>query len=632
MRHTVYLQLPQPLQIGEIYTLSFRDQPWESVTFTHEPRQQRSEAIHVSQVGFRPADPVKVGFLSTWMGSGEGLDYSEGMPFWLIDERNDEVVYKGETRLSVAAETFEDPYRNYNQTDVYALDFHDFQGNGKYRLCVATVGCSFSFSVQNSVWQDPFKISVRGLYHQRSGVRIGPPYTDYARPRAFHPRDGLKVYQSRAQLMDTNMGIGNEDVFEALVTQVSQQTVPDAWGGYFDAGDWDRRIQHLSVARSLLELAELFPEKMASVNLNIPESNNRLPDVVDEALWSVDFFRRLQKPGGGIPGGVESAAHPKFGEASWQESLQVMAYAPDIWSTYQYAATAAQAAHVLSSFNPDQAATYQESALQAMYYAERQLPHAPEAGWPFQVDDARNLAALWLWRLTAKSRWHQLFLETTAFTEETQRLARWEKFEQTDAAFLYARLVQEGVDSTVQANARLAFARQADRMAELTTQTGFQWTKEDLRAPVGWGISLGSPGESMTLVRAHYLEQDSRYLEATLRATQFPLGANPDNLVYTTGLGERSPQNPLIADQRILGVAPPPGITLYGPIDLSRPRYSNYWFTKRVLNDRMFPEPNAWPTAEAYVDVHLNVAMTEFTVFQSIGPSAYVWGYLAAQD
>ena len=632
MRHTLYLKLPRPLKVGETYELSFKGQPLESVTFTYNPQRQRSEAVHVSQIGFRPGDSVKVGFLSTWMGNGGGLDYRDGIPFWLINDRNNKVVYEGRSRLSVAAETPEDPYRNYNLTDVYALDFHDFKGKGRYRLCVESVGCSFSFPIQNSVWQLPFETAVRGLYHQRSGIKIGPPYTNYQRPRAFNPRDGMRVYQSQAKLVDTNMGIGDQDVFDALVAGVSRQTLPDAWGGYFDAGDWDRRIQHLAVARSLLELAELFPEKMAAINLNIPESNNRLPDIVDEALWPIDLFQRLQKPGGGIPGGIESAAHPKLGEASWQESLQVMAYAPDMWSTYQYAATAAQAASVLQNLNAKKADAYQESALRAMFYAERQYSGAPKKEQLFQVSDARNLAALELWRLTGQNRWHRLFLETTAFTTEDQRLARWGKFNQTDAAFLYARLNQEGVDPIVQANARQALLQQANRIGELTTQTGFQWAKEDPRAPVGWGISLGSPGEAITLLRAHYLEQDSCYFEAALRATQFPLGANPDNLVYTTGLGKRNPQNPLIPDQRILGVKPPPGITLYGPIDLSRPSYTNYWFTKRVLKGHMFPEPAAWPTAEVYVDVHLNVAMTEFTVFQSMGPAAYVWGYLATQN
>ncbi|MEM9003854.1 MAG: hypothetical protein AAGE59_10050, partial [Cyanobacteria bacterium P01_F01_bin.86] len=102
-------------------------------------------------------------------------------------------------------------------------------------------------------------------------------------------------------------------------------------------------------------------------------------------------------------------------------------------------------------------------------------------------------------------------------------------------------------------------------------------------------------------------------------------------LFYTTGLGNRSPRHPLIVDQRILGVAPPPGITLYGPLDLSKPNYKNYWFVKRMLRGHIFPEAAAWPTTEVYVDVHLNVAMTEFTVFQTMGPAAYVWGYLSAQ-
>lgn len=368
---------------------------------------------------------------------------------------------------------------------------------------------------------------------------------------------------------------------------------------------------------------------MAAVDLNIPESQNHLPDVVDEALWGVDVFRRLQTGDGAIRGGIESAGHPRLGEASWQESQLVMAYAPDVWSSYQYAAVAAQAAYLLQALDAQLAKVYQDSALKAMNYAEQTYSDAPAAGWSFQVTDVRNLAALELWRLTGSDRWHQLFLATTAFQDNT-KIFKSGQYDQTDAAFLYSGLEHEDIDLIVQSKAREGLLSQADKIAALTSQTGFQWTKEDPKAPVGWGVSFGSPREAVTLLRAHYLNQDRRYLEAALRATQFPLGANPDNLVYTTGLGNRSPRHPLIVDQRILGVAPPPGITLYGPLDLSRPNYKNYWFVKRMLKGHIFPEAAAWPTTEVYVDVHLNVAMTEFTVFQTMGPAAYVWGYLSA--
>ena len=103
---------------------------------------------------------------------------------------------------------------------------------------------------------------------------------------------------------------------------------PQCMGGYCDAGDWDRRIQHLSVSRTLLELYELFPDYFERLDLNLPGPDG-LPGIIREALWDVDFYKRLQTKEGGVRGGIESEAHPRYGEGSWQESQLVMAYAPD---------------------------------------------------------------------------------------------------------------------------------------------------------------------------------------------------------------------------------------------------------------------------------------------------------------
>lgn len=630
MRHTVYLKLATPLAIGNSYTLAFEGQALEAQTIVYDPQQIRSEAVHVSQIGFRPNDPTKVGFLSTWMGAGGGLDYSEGMPFWLVDTQTEEIVYEGKTRLSVPADQLEDPYRNYNETNVYALDFHDFQQPGNYQLCVETVGCSFSFPIDNSVWQSTFMTSARGLYHQRSGIAIGGPYTQFSRPRAFHPEDGVRVYQSTAKLMETHMGIGSQNAFEALTEGATETILPNAWGGYFDAGDWDRRIHHLSAAESLLDLAELFPDKMAAIALNIPESNNSLPDILDEALWGIDVFRRLQHDDGGVPGGIESANHPKRGETSWQESLKVMAYAPDIWSSYWYASTAAQAATILKDYDLALAEMYEQSALKAFTYAEKQYPTPPEDGWHELIPNHRNLAALELWRLTQAERFHQIFLETSAFADPDHVMPG--RYNQSRAAFIYARLDSSDIDQPIKANARKALLKRAEEIAAFNRQTGFQWGKHHPNAPVGWGISWSNPYEATVLSQAHYLTQNENYLEAILRSVQAPLGANPDNLVYTTGLGVRSPQNPHILDQRRTGAIIPEGITVYGPIDITQEIYQDYWFVRYHLNNVMFPEPAIWPITELYVDAYINVAMTEFTVHQTIGPSAYIYGYLAAQN
>ncbi len=69
---------------------------------------------------------------------------------------------------------------------------------------------------------------------------------------------------------------------------------------------------------------------------------------MDEALWGLDGYRRMQTPEGGIRGGIESEEHPRHGEGSWQESLMLSAYAPDPRSSFIYAASAAKLARALA--------------------------------------------------------------------------------------------------------------------------------------------------------------------------------------------------------------------------------------------------------------------------------------------
>jgi endoglucanase len=626
LAHVLYLKLPTALVPGKTYRVSLRSDRTLNTSFHYQPQSTRSEAVHVSHIGFKPDDPAKVAFLSTWMGNGGGLKYSEGLTFWVIDERTHQKVYTGQTKLSKSRDEVEDARkRNYTLTDVYSLDFSDLTRPGTYRVCVTHIGCSFTFKINQDVWQEAFFTSTRGLYHQRSGIELGPPYTPVKRPRAFHPDDGVVVFQTTTSLMETNMGIGKKNAFQALTKTKQDQQVPTAWGGYFDAGDWDRRIQHLEAARLLLELGELFPDYFKRVNLNLPESNNQLPDIIDEALWGLDFFKRLQTHEGGIRGGIESAGHPLYGEASWQESQDVLAYAPDLWSSYIYAGVAARAALYLESQFPKLARDYRESALRAMEYAEKVHVAQRDKKLPRKVINERNLAAIELFRLTNDDRWHQIFLKTTAFDDPDQETY---ESQQRDAAFVYARIQNLDIDSTIQKNSVNALLREADMARSLSKRTAFKWTKMHPRHLIQWGSSLGTP-KSMALLRAHFLTGETKYLRAGVLATQFSLGANPDNMTYTTGLGHRSPQHPLIIDQRVMGQSPPPGITVYGPIDPVQ--FGDYWMIKYHLNQVAFPPASQWPTVESYYDIYLFPPVTEFTIMQTIAPTTYTLGYLAAR-
>lgn len=632
LRHVLYLTVPHPLQTGRSYRLRFAGDRFPALAFTHDPATRVTDALHVTQIGFRPDDPVKLAYLSCWTGEG-GLEYPVGATFHVVDDVSGAVALEGKVALSRAASEPEDVYkRNYNGVNVYVLDFSSLTKEGRYRVVLDGIGCSQPFGVSPDAWRKAFLISARGFYHQRSGIALGPPYTDYRRPRCFHPEDGMTVYASTCSLMDSGNGLNAKGTdtsnFGNLVAGKTDEVVPDAWGGYFDAGDWDRRIQHLEATRLMLELVDEFPEFAASTALNIPESGNGLPDLINESLWNLDCYRRMQLPDGAIRGGIESSEHPVFGEGSWQESLTVMAYAPDPWSSFIYAGVAARAAWVLRNISPQLSQIYRDSALKAMNWAEAQWVANGAAAYPFQVRDERNLAALELFRLTGEARWHDRFMQDTVFTDPGAVLCIWQKHDQRDAAFLYATMQRAGMDAKVKANCRTAILRAADVSAQVSAHTGFGWAKTlDQWQPVSWGL-LGFP-QAVPLVRAHRLTGEAKYLAAAVRAAQYAAGANPMNLCMTTGVGLQWPQNPLVVDARVSHQPPPPGITVFGPRDT---RNTANQFLLKPLRSTFRPPPEEWPTTEAYFDIYLYPETNEFTVNGTMGPNAYVWGYLAARQ
>lgn len=631
MEHSFYLKLPEPLSVGKTYHISLRGDDTSSQRvppFLYAPDKGRSEAVHVSQIGFRPDDPAKVAFVSTWAGSGGGLIYDD-LFFRVIDQRTHTVVYEGKLVSTVRADQPEDAYkRNYNGADVYMADFSGLNEAGKYRVCVQGLGCSFPFDIAKDVWTHAFKISAKGFYIQRRSIEIGPPYSKFSRPRSFDPRIGTKIFQSTTPLMDTGNGLNKSDKgnFGKLVAgKTDQLCTQECWGGLMDAGDWDSRIQHLIVTTRLIDLFEMNPRFFSAIGLNIPESGNRLPDIIDEALFNLDHYRRMQTNDGGIRGGVESEEHPRFGEASWQESQEVLVYAPGIWSSYLYAAAAARTAYMLRGLKHDLVPVYQRSAAKAWRWAERNGPRKSKHA--FQVRDARNYAAAALYRLTGEEAYHKAFRETTVLNNPRAEIYRWNKVDQREANWLYIDTHRPSVDTQLQDNCRSALLREADILLQRTGETGFCWA-QDKWAKVGWGALTRPGGTSM--VRAHRLTGDAKYLRGAILAAQSGTGANPLNMVYTTGVGLRFPKRPLHIDSMVTNQAPPPGLTLFGPIDPKGKRWLKRGYL-RPLRPFLYPASKRWPVAESFWNMPWFPAISEYTVHNTMAENAYVWGYLAAR-
>ncbi|MGF1632990.1 MAG: glycoside hydrolase family 9 protein [Phycisphaerae bacterium] len=645
MLHRLYLVLPEPLQADATYSIDLGrlNTRQQQVDYVHRPREVRSEAVHVSQIGFHPEDPAKRAYLSQWLGTGGALKYELPLSFELIDDESGQSVFTGDVRLAVAADEPEQRRRvvNHNLTDVYHLDFAEFTTPGRYRVYVEGVGVSFPFEIAPDAWTHAFRTSMTGFLHHRSGIELAPPLTDYRRPRPMHPADGFTVYASTTTLLDTSMGLNlaGKNGFAMLVDGKTDETIDDAWGGYMDAGDWDRRIQHLSATTAMLELYELFPEVIGGIALRLPadEADNNLPDVIDEALWNLDFYRRLQTPAGGVRGGVESAAHPVGGEASWEESLEVFAYAPDFWSSHLYAAAAARAANVLQDLDSRQAGVYRQSAVRAFEWAEpryaERLAEGVDAKALWRLRDARNLAALELYRLTREDRFHDIFLEDTSLTRDVP-VEVWGSHDHADAAFVYARLDDELADPQIKRRAREAIVEAGEASIAYIEGNAFDLAAWRQAMPYHWGL-YGSPQGVMMLVRADAVTDDERYLAHAVLGANYSAGANPMNTTFMSGLGQRYPLNIHHLDSRRTAQPVPVGTPSYGHFDPKdelalASRHMN-WGHKWIFNRRNIPEGIEWPANESYFDTYSPVSINEYTVHQSMVPSAYVWGYLAGR-
>jgi endoglucanase len=628
-KHYLYLKLPYSLKTGHAYLISLPalNLNHSAFYYVHDPVFVRSEAVHVSQIGFRADDPDKNAYLSLWMGNGGGYTYPENIEFSLINDKTNQRVFTGKAIMQWKGSVPEGIGTNINHsgTDVIRLDFSSFTTPGRYRVCVEGIGCGYPFNIDEvNTWEHAFEISMKGHFNQRSGIPMLPPYTDFVRPRSFNPADGVKVYQSTCSLLNSGNGLNalgtDKSNFGNLVAGKTDVLVPDAWGGTMDAGDWDRRIQHLATPRLYLELVELNPDYFKNICLYIPESGNDLPDVVDEALYGLDIYRRMQLADGGIRGGVESSEHPAEGSTSWEEVLTVLAYAPDHWSSYIYAGVAARAAYVLKMLGKnDKAMIWEASAVKAMEWAEVEYQKWMASPDYAKVTDRakraipgeRNLAAVELYRLTKDKRWNQVYLLT-------------QKDSRTEAAFVYARLDQSLVDRKVQQNAVDSLMAEANRLVENSTKNAFGISSGRL------GSSSYSIPASATLARAHYLSGNPRYLKTMLRSALYSAGANPMNLCLTTGLGENCVQHPLHEDSRHTGQPAPIGITVFGPREISTSARPGTDIEKR-LSTECTPPGSKWPSAESYFDLYGWDVMNEYVVNSPLGPTAYIWGYLASR-
>ncbi|MFE1440176.1 glycoside hydrolase family 9 protein [Streptomyces sp. NPDC058739] len=634
-RHEMYLKLPRALKPGARYRirLAAGSPLGPELRFTFDDRHLRTEALHVNQVGYHPEQEDKTATLAMWLGTGGDAALSSLSRFHLVDARTGVTVFTGTVRVRQAAMPgkitpiypAKDPDGTAMPMTTYALDFSSFGRTGTYRVWVPGLGSSFPFRIDRRVWEEAAKVSAHGYLNQRSGIELGPPHTEFRIARALHPGDGFRVHSTDPAIFfdplrfPAKSGEGNP--FKRIQASVLLNTDnPDAWGGWHDAGDYDRNIggqNHTRGVHAMLDLYESNPRYFERLRLNIPESGNHIPDLINEALWCMELFRRIQYADGSIPSSVESIEHPDEPGFAHGMPTAVTPSTPQV--SYAYAAAAAQLSLVLRRYDPRLSEKYCASAARAVEWAaaNAQVPNIFHNSH-FPQDESQNLAAAWMYRLTSESRWHDLFRESLARIHPDGDI-RLDRFSYSGPWGLgvYATLPDSMVDESLRARVIETIVAHGDQAAETVDRSPFAL----IAMARDWEDRLGEP---YPLMLAHRVTGDDKYVRALTRMAQFGLGDNPHNASLTGGLGSRQVVSfhlqAYFTGQRI-----PKGLSAIGPL------HQSTWGAHRAeaaLAPRIHPAWEQWPWAESVFDIR-HWTLTEHTVGGVMANQLLMRGYLA---
>lgn len=638
--HWLYLTFPTPLREGATYNLGFLG---KTLTLTYALAASRSEAVHVNSLGYVPDAPQKFAYLYHWLGDQGGLDVRTfvGRPFHLVSTATGKRVFTGKVAFRLpktqqeTQQLTDTPGGNFLAADVAECDFSAFRTPGRYVIAIEGVGCSWPFQIAADVYRPAFVATARALYHNRSGIALKKPYTEFERPAPHHPKltPGFAGKLRYTRLREHEWGSEGGDAKKLLAE--SPGALTETWGWYQDAGDWDGYETHLRVAQELLLVYAMAPQNFTDGELNLPESGNGIPDILDEAAWLPRYCHRLRhelvKKGWGTGGlglrvsgdafGSDEGKRPDgtlVGRGSWEDTDRIwMVSGEDPWSTYRYAGVAAN----LARFNKKdpQGVDWTKEARECYAWAAKNTRPGDEDA---HLKEVRAYAAASLFALTGEPVFEkQLEADTISVTPDS---LLWEQ-----AAYAPAIYTLHGTGKpALQARLRAALLHTAEE----------QLIRTPARRALRWGGNFGMPmliGQQTTPwilegAVGYALTKNPAYRAALYTTCDYFLGTNALNQTWITGVGPRFPTQIFHMDAWYNGKGKlHPGLIPYSPWRKQRESGQGPWDADWP-NATVYPSIDQWPGNERWFSNRCSPMASEFTVHQNIGPAAAIFGFLCA--
>lgn len=476
--------------------------------------QRASIDIKVDQVGY-PVKALKVAIVT-----------APARAFEVKRASDDVAVFQGKLSASVTDSNTGD--------QVETADFSSLRQPGTYYLDVPGVGRSWTFSIGPDVFSHTFYLATRAFYGQRCGtaVDLGAEFPGYSHAAChlkgtFHPSSGNE---------------GPRDIV----------------GGWHDAGDYGRYVVNSGITTGTLLWAwEMFGPKLESIKLNIPESGNGMPDILDEARWNLEWMLKMQDHDGGV---WHKQTSEHFCEFVMPEEdhlpSEVIGTGKEPYkstcATADLAAVAAVAARVYQSFDKNFAAKNLKAAREAWVWTER-YPDVPFKNPPGistgeygdrDCGDERLWAAAELWRTTGDAVYYRYFHNNYTRFLPSLRAPDAEGWRVVASMGLwtYALAMRQGADRQAVADIKRAALTAARQIVNRTHSNPYRVSL--VVKDYVWGSNGVVANYGMQLLVTNALSQERDFVETALDNLHYLLGRNTFSLSWVSQVGANPYHHP----------------------------------------------------------------------------------------
>ncbi|WP_328473312.1 glycoside hydrolase family 9 protein [Actinoplanes sp. NBC_00393] len=404
--------------------------------------------------------------------------------------------------------------------NVHTIDFGAHQQAGTGFTLSADGATSRPFAIGADLYRPLRADALKFFYCQRSGIEI---------------RDDLRPGYGRpaGHLSDRDVPCAPDAGDYRL----------DVRGGWYDAGDQGKYVVNGGI--TVWQLLHAFEHRrgLDDLALDLPESGNGVPDLLNEVRWELDFLLRMQAPSGLV--------HHKMHDQQWTglPTLPHLDPQPRVLrpvstaATLNLAAVAAQGSRIYRKYDADYADRLLAAARTAYAAAgDHPIRYAPVedtiGGGPYNDDDVRDefyWAAAELFLTTGEQRYADAVLTSPLHTEDVFGSYALDWAATAAAARLSLALTPnelpelDAVRASVVAGADKYLAiQQAHPYAVAYAPPGNQWE---------WGSNSMVLNNLMVVAVAYDLTGETRYRDGALEGLDYLLGRNALNLSYVTGYG-----------------------------------------------------------------------------------------------